>query len=686
MKTKNNLFQRSFSVVGHKTMLALIVAGAFSIYQINAQTVTTGGLTSGYVPVATGTSFIQNGIIQDNGYGIGIGTNPASGFALNLNGAINTIGINNASGGITSAGSISGATTIATSGVITAYGLNNSSSGITNCGAISGATTIAASSGITAHGLNNSSSGITNAGAISGATTITASGAISGTTITGSGLITGVGLNNSGSSFNNNYAGITNCGTISGYTFGGGGALTGTSLTASAGDINLASSTNSYMIGPNKVLWISPSSGVYSNLFVGVGAGNSGTTSGSNAAFGYQALNSANTNGYCTAIGAGALKLTTGPSNTAIGYYALPVNAGGSYNTACGLYAGFNNTAGGYNTFLGMYSGYGNTIGSYNTCVGYAAYPSTAALTNATAIGYGAIVNASYKIRVGDPTVTVIEGQVAFTTSDGRFKNNVKEEVKGLEFIKKLRPVNYNFDTKKFDEFLIKNMPDSIKILHRKGVDYTPSTNIIRTGFIAQEVEKAAKDCGFITDIVHVPVDENDNYSIAYGNMIVPLVKAVQELSKITDNIPTVKTQQDSTINALNAKIQYLQNQISNCCTKVIIGKSFIDNAVSPTTTGSNLDGSAINATSITTPVLFQNSPNPFSQQTSIQYSIPTNTQSASIMVFDLTGKLIKTIPITSFGNGSITINGNELSPGMFVYSLIVDGKIVDTKRMILTQ
>jgi hypothetical protein len=33
-----------------------------------------------------------------------------------------------------------------------------------------------------------------------------------------------------------------------------------------------------------------------------------------------------------------------------------------------------------------------------------------------------------------------------------------------------------------------------------------------------------------------------------------------------------------------------------------------------------------------------------------------------------------------------ITMSGNSLEPGMYLYALVVDGKEVDTKRMILTK
>jgi hypothetical protein len=49
-------------------------------------------------------------------------------------------------------------------------------------------------------------------------------------------------------------------------------------------------------------------------------------------------------------------------------------------------------------------------------------------------------------------------------------------------------------------------------------------------------------------------------------------------------------------------------------------------------------------------------------------------------------GKLIKTYPINTKKEGSIEINGGEMQPGMYLYSLIIDGKEIDTKRMILTE
>ncbi|MBI5539876.1 MAG: T9SS type A sorting domain-containing protein, partial [Bacteroidia bacterium] len=85
-------------------------------------------------------------------------------------------------------------------------------------------------------------------------------------------------------------------------------------------------------------------------------------------------------------------------------------------------------------------------------------------------------------------------------------------------------------------------------------------------------------------------------------------------------------------------------------------------------------------------PSLFQNYPNPFKQNTDIKFYLPEEINKAELLIFNMNGIHIKTLPIITKGNSSITILGNELQPGMYFYSLIVDGKEIDTKRMILTE
>lgn len=83
--------------------------------------------------------------------------------------------------------------------------------------------------------------------------------------------------------------------------------------------------------------------------------------------------------------------------------------------------------------------------------------------------------------------------------------------------------------------------------------------------------------------------------------------------------------------------------------------------------------------------ILYQNTPNPFKEQTTIRFSLADDARDASICIFDMTGKMLKKLPISS-GETSVTVNGWELGEGMFLYTLLVNGREIDTKRMIITK
>lgn len=82
---------------------------------------------------------------------------------------------------------------------------------------------------------------------------------------------------------------------------------------------------------------------------------------------------------------------------------------------------------------------------------------------------------------------------------------------------------------------------------------------------------------------------------------------------------------------------------------------------------------------------LFQNTPNPFSDNTVIKYVIPQDAQNANLLIYDMNGKQIEQFVLTQKGMGSIVLEGSYLEAGMYLYSLIVDSKVIDVKRMILT-
>jgi hypothetical protein len=243
-----------------------------------------------------------------------------------------------------------------------------------------------------------------------------------------------------------------------------------------------------------------------------------------NVANGHQALKANTTGNSNIAIGANSLGSNVGGSNNvAMGSSALQANKTGIQNIAIGEIALSNNVSGSGNVAIGYQTLFIGAAGSHNTAVGHNADVLSDNLSNATAIGFDAFVSASNKIRLGNGGVTVIEGQVPFSNvSDERFKYDIKNNVPGLDFIKKLKPVTYYIDTEKMDSFLKTGAISNSK-------STTSSNKQMNTGFLAQEVAKTAAELGYSFDGVHAPTNDKDYYSIAYSQFVMPLVKAVQE-------------------------------------------------------------------------------------------------------------------------------------------------------------
>lgn len=336
--------------------------------------------------------------------------------------------------------------------------------------------------------------------------------------------------------------------------------------------------------------------------------------------------------------------------------------------------SGLLNRSGSNNTFIGSQSGDNNRTGSSNTIIGSFADLSDTAFINATALGNSASVSASNKIRLGNTAITKVEGQVAYSfPSDQRFKFNVKQNVPGLNFIKKLRPVTYQFNTQQFDAFQHKKDADYVASLQPQS--FEAATNIIHTGLLAQEVEIAMKASGYNFDGLNKPANDDDYYTLSYELLTIPLIQSVQELNEVLES--TVKKQQDAikeleTVNDKQQQVnEYLQQQINEL-------KNLLQNTTSATSSSANASGFPSKA------VLLQNQPNPFYNSTVIKYFIPITITSAMLQISNQQGVIVKTVNITQKGNGQVIIEAGSLSSGTYNYSLIVDGKPVDSKKMIL--
>jgi Chaperone of endosialidase len=344
-------------------------------------------------------------------------------------------------------------------------------------------------------------------------------------------------------------AGIVNTGfnnTFSGYQAG----FSNTSGNSNSffGDVagysNTSGNSNSFF---GNIAGYSNTSG-YGNSFFGDEAGYSNTSGSANSFFGGVA-GSSNTSGY---------------SNSFFGGVAGLLNTTGYYNTFSGNHAGFSNTSGNSNSFFGYGAGFNNITGGGNTAVGNLADFSTDALINATVIGSLAIVDASNKVRIGNTNVTSIGGQVGWTSfSDGRFKRQVQEDIQGLAFIKKLRPVSYQVDLTALNNYYSAGRPEILKSssLQQNTNSQTPEFNR-QSGFIAQEVEQAAKELGFSFSGIDKPQNEKALYGLRYGDFVVPLVKAVQEQQAMIEQQNTIIEQQNKKIEMLLKEINLIKEKL----------------------------------------------------------------------------------------------------------------------------
>jgi len=271
----------------------------------------------------------------------------------------------------------------------------------------------------------------------------------------------------------------------------------------------------------------SDGSGDGSSIFIGVDAGlHDDSSDNRNVGVGFHAL-------YTN---------STGYDNVAYGYNALNANTTGYRNLANGYRSLNGNTSGYHNVASGYTALYNNTTGHDNTAIGYSAFSSGTNYNNSTALGNDAEPGASNTIRLGNSSVSTIGGYANWSNvSDGRFKTRVKEDVAGLEFIMKLRPVTYQLDMDAIARF--NKTPENLRLQESERLKATE----IQSGFIAQEVEVAAQSIGYDFHGVDKPKNATSHYGLRYAEFVVPLVKGMQE--------------QQNTVQKQQTEIELLQEQ-----------------------------------------------------------------------------------------------------------------------------
>jgi len=224
------------------------------------------------------------------------------------------------------------------------------------------------------------------------------------------------------------------------------------------------------------------------------------------------------------------------------------------------------------------------------------------------------------------------------TTSDIRLKNNIVPLSERYDdILGKIRSMNViEYTYKGMHPSLI--IPDSVSedsIMKSAMID----KNRRHIGLSAQELQ------GLFPELVD---EGQEGYlSVNYIELVPVLIRAIQELEQ---------------------KVERLESGNNNN------GEVRSRSAATAIQTANATTGN----------LLYQNIPNPFKEKTTIRFHLADNSQNAAICIFDLSGKMLKKLPISS-GETSVTVPGYELGEGMFLYTLMVNGQEIDTKRMLIT-
>lgn len=253
------------------------------------------------------------------------------------------------------------------------------------------------------------------------------------------------------------------------------------------------------------------------------------------------------------------------------------------------------------------------------------------------------------------------DGDLAYTgtmidVSDKKFKEKINTLDDAIAKIMNLKPKTYQF--KKYKDFNF-----------AQGKQY---------GFIAQELQKEIPE--LVTQNVHPHFDENNEAAgkteylgINYIHLIPILTKGIQEQQQLIES-------QNNKINNQQIQLEEKDQQIANLIDRL----STLETTVQQILDGQKGETGEVHKLNKAASLL-QNQPNPFNENTQIKYYIPEEAQKAQLQITAIDGRIIDSFLLQK-GAASITLDAGQLAAGNYIYTLIIDGKIVSSKQMVLTK
>ncbi len=239
-----------------------------------------------------------------------------------------------------------------------------------------------------------------------------------------------------------------------------------------------------------------------------------------------------------------------------------------------------------------------------------------------------------------------------FVQSDERFKENVEPVSDVLSSLENLEAVSYTLknDNAKQCRAIANEMPAVTEKDQRDKVFFDQfyakqEQGDERYGFLAQNVKEV------FPQLVHT---DNSGYMyVDYIGLIPILVQSINELKAELAAVKAEKQDEEATPSLMQATQQAVQNELE---------------------------------ASLSAAKLYQNAPNPWSSETVIRYSLPQSVATACIYIYDMQGLQLKSIPAEGRGESQVTLTARDLKAGMYLYALVADGQLIDSKQMILTK
>lgn len=240
--------------------------------------------------------------------------------------------------------------------------------------------------------------------------------------------------------------------------------------------------------------------------------------------------------------------------------------------------------------------------------------------------------------------------------SDKRLKKDVKPFTDGLKVLQQINPVTFRYNGE-------------------AGIDMKEEF----VGILAQDMKRIAPYMVSNMEFVDTATQKSTDYLSFDPNALWYItINSVKEQQTIIEV-------QNEQIEALQSQNENLENRLTQLETLV---QQLAENNKPNNSNETQRYSTAIQADAIqlSDAQLLQNSPNPFHQQTSIEYFIPQSVNHAVLQITTLNGQLLYSHKIEARGQGQTRIEASQLSAGTYFYSLILDGKVLDSKQMMLTK